>query len=120
MKRILWFVFGVITGAVALYLWVLYEIYSKPVLPTVDDEPEVEWLGDERVLWEPTVPDDNLYDMSPAEVKTLIAEMPMTAAEFHQKLHDEAVAKAKTQPVYVGEPDEVGAYQLDQWAKESE
>jgi hypothetical protein len=35
MKRLSWFTAGVITGAVGLYLWMLYEIYSKPVLPTV-------------------------------------------------------------------------------------
>ena len=37
-SRLGWFVFGVITGAIGLYLWMLYQIYSKPVLPTTNTE----------------------------------------------------------------------------------
>jgi hypothetical protein len=39
MKRLSWFTAGVITGAVGLYLWMLYQIYGKAALPQpVKDE----------------------------------------------------------------------------------
>ena len=102
MKNILIFIAGVCVGViVALY----NDVLSKPVLPTVDDEPTVEWLGDERVLWEPTV-DDDLYGGF-----DIVSTIDALRGRIHPELDD-------TQPVRV--ENEVGVWELEQWAKESE
>jgi hypothetical protein len=92
---------------------------------------DVEWWQDAE--------DDNLYNMTDAEVKDFLegmkpfpfvntnpSEMSLIELEEYIKLMKRDINKGiekstdKTQPVYVGQDDEVGAWDLDRWAKESE
>ena len=92
MKRLPIFIAGVTFGVLVTIAKLYYDVLSKQPQPKI----EVDNNGYVKQ-------DDNLYDMTDAEVKDFLEGM--------KSLED-------TQPVKV--EDEVGAWQLDQWAKEAE
>lgn len=93
MKRLFTFLLGVAFG---IFLTFLYEVFGKPVMPTPQEIARA--ILDEPIFDFPTLPKEprlpdnyKLFDRLPLE---------------------------DTQPIRVD--DEVEAWQLDQWAKESE
>ena len=127
MKNILIFISGFVAGVV----YCLYrDVLSKPVEPVVMEVDNNGYVIDcdksvpavpksiEKILLKISSADDE--DTPPICIDDPLEEVNAwemaSAADYinFEKSLD------KTQPVYIGEPEEVGVWELEEWAKESE
>ena len=101
------FVSGVTFGILVTIFRLYYDVLSR--------QPQPKIVKHNLVV---SYVDDNLYDMSPAEVKDFLEgmDLPVMIDALRGRVY--VSDDEDTQPVKV--EDEPGAWQLDQWAKEAE